>query len=412
MYGQPTAAIVDQVRDIPIYHTSIAQGHFPILEKPQIADGFPYNWMTPRLAAALETGEAELVLSTGTDHARTQLIRPPLFLLKSYYRLWSEHPDISHTWRQGCARVSLTTVLATEHVARVNANKRGEAPAGVPGLDERRLDDRTMYVNLALDPALWQRDDVERMIGEIRAVADGHPQGLYHLDCSGYHLAHLMRKAVAWGLWDTFPQPASIVTAYEYTPVNVRAYLQRHFGVPIIDLFGSAELGYLFYSDGNSRYVPYLDRMSVELVPVTPGSQIYSVIVTSMRNPYMPLIRYRSGDCVRTYDGSPDPTKVSRICGRELELLATPNGPVSQGDLDDSVAAASSRVFTYKLRVTGQTEGRLDYTTFDGEPLDPSESAALAKHTEELTGVRYGTAHHARIPIGASGKYAWLATEP
>ncbi|MFD4828842.1 hypothetical protein ACFWPV_03145 [Streptomyces uncialis] len=411
MESQPTDDVVGQIRDIPLYRESIEQGHFPILEKPDTARGFPDNWMTPRLAAALETGEAEFVLSTGTNHARMQIIRPPYFLLKSYYRLWSEHPDIAETWHAGCRRVSLTTVLATEHVARVNAKKRGTTPDAVPALEDRRLDDRTVYLNLGLDPGLWERADVERMTEEIRSEQRAHPQGWYHLDCSGYHLAQLVRKAAEWGLWDSFPLPASVITAYEYTPLNVRRFLEERLGRPVIDLFGSTELGYLYYSDRNGRYHPYLDRMSLELLPVTPGSSLFSLIVTSVRNPYMPLIRYRSGDCVRTLDGTPDPSKVARFCGREKELLHTPAGAVSQGDLDECVAAASPRVFLYQLRTAGLEEIRLLCTTFDDVPLEPAENSALTKLVGDLTGLRCVTEHRTHIPVGASGKHAWLVKE-
>ncbi|MFI2212518.1 hypothetical protein [Streptomyces sp. NPDC020141] len=411
MDGQPHSDIIDQIRDIPIYRTSVEQGYFPILEKPEIARGFPENWMTPRLARALEAGEAEFVLSTGTNHARMQIIRPPYFLLKSYYRLWSEHPDIAETWHQGCRRISLTTVLATEHVARVNAKKRDGAPEAVPALGDRRLDERTVYLNLRLDPALWDRSDVERMLGEIRAERNAHPLGWYHLDCSGYHLAHLVRKALAWGLWDDFPPPASVITAYEYTPANVREYLERHLGCPVVDLFGSTELGYLYYSDRGGRYHPHLDRMSLELIPVAPGSGIHHLIVTSVRNPHMPLIRYRSGDCVRTVDGSADPTRVSRFCGRVKELLPTPNGPVAQGDVDGCVTAGSPDVFLYQLRASGQEGVRLLYTTFDRRPLALSESEATAKLIGELTGLPCETEYRTHIPVGASGKHTWLVTE-
>ncbi|MGW6919359.1 hypothetical protein ACWGB8_36930 [Kitasatospora sp. NPDC054939] len=436
MSGQPSADVVDRIKDIPIYRESIEQGYFPILEKPEIARGFPENWMTPALSAALAAGEAEFVLSTGTNHARMQIIRPPYFLLNSYYRLWSEHPDIAHTWHQGCRRVSLTTVLATQHVARVNAAKRagpgaaapntvstGAAPADTgptgavrtaaePTPADRRLDERTGYLNLHLDPDTWQRADVERMLDEIAEAARAHPGGAYHLDCSGYHLAHLVRKVDRWGLWERFPRPASIVHAYEYTPVNVARYLREHFDCPIVDLFGSTELGYLYYSDRSGGYRPYLDGMSVELVPVAPGSDIHSLIVTSVRNPHMPLVRYRSGDCVRTSDGSPDPARIVRFCGREKELLPSPHGPVAQGDLDAVVGATAPRVFLHRLHV-GHRDGEavLRCTTFDGAPPAPEESAALEREVGRLTGLRCRVEHHEHLSIGASGKYAWLATD-
>ncbi|MEU9774944.1 MULTISPECIES: hypothetical protein [unclassified Streptomyces] len=416
MHGQPPAEFIEQVRDIPIYRESVAAGSFPVLEKPEIARGFPGNWMTPRLAAALAEGEAECVLSTGTNHARMQIIRPPYFLLHSYYRLWSEHPDIAFTWEQGCERVSLTTVLATEHVARTNARKRGATPEAVPSLRDRRLDDRTVYLNLRLDPARWERSDVERMVAEIHEARRAHPRGWYHLDCSGYHLAHLVLKARRWGLWEDLPRPASIVHAYEYTPTNVRRFLARHFACPVVDLFGSTELGYLYYSDRHGRYHPHLDRMSVELLPVTPGSDIYSLIVSSVRNPYMPLIRYRSGDCVRTLDGTPDPERIERFCGREKELLPAGalrtgrRGPIAQGDLDDCVAGISPAVFVHRLRIDGDREACLSYTTFDGAPLAPPVAGELAEAVGALVGRRCALEHRDHIPVGRSGKYAWLDT--
>ncbi|MFD7301044.1 hypothetical protein ACFV83_08955 [Streptomyces pharetrae] len=398
----PSADVLEKVRDIPIYRSSVELGHFPILEKPEIARGFPDNWMTPELARALEAGEAEFVLSTGTNHARMQLIRPPYFLLRSYYRLWSEHPDLGASWHAGARRVSLTTVLATEHVARVNARKPGATPG------ERWLDDRTLYLNLLLDPADWDRDEVERMLAEIREAATAHSGVGYLLDCSGYHLAHLIRKVSAWGLWDAFPRPVGIVHAYEYTPLNVRAYLRAHFDCPVVDLFGSTELGYLFYSDTEGGYQPYLEDMSVELIPVEPDSGIHSLIVTSVRNPYMPLVRYRSGDCVRTRDGSADPERIVSFCGREKELLPTPGGPVSQADLDARIAGICTRVFQYQLHLTGEVGSHLSYATFDDAPLSPGETAELSASVTALTGRACQVEHRTGIPIGRSGKYAWL----
>ncbi|MFK0247795.1 hypothetical protein ACIQUM_24145 [Amycolatopsis azurea] len=405
------AEMIDQVRDIPLYRDSVRTGEFPVLEKAAIADGFPDNWMTPELRAALDSGEAEFVLSTGTNHARMQLIRPPYFLLKSYYRLWSEHPELARTWELGCPRVSITTVLATEHVARVNAKARGEAAAEHPTLADRRLDDRTVYVNQTLDPALWSRSDVERMLDEIEQTRAAHPEGRYHLDCSSYHLAHLALKARAWGLDDRFPEPDSIIHAYEYTPDNVARFLRARFACPIVDLFGSTELGYLYYSDGQAAYRPYLDQMKVELIPVEEGSSLFSVIVSSVRNPYMPLIRYRSGDCARTVDGSPDPTRIARFCGREKELVRVGSTLVCHGDLDRWIGECAPSIFLYRLRVGEGSDAELEYTTFDGVPIDPAVSAALVDALSKNLELSTTPAWREHIPIGKSGKYAWLHPE-
>ncbi|KVE36311.1 hypothetical protein [Burkholderia sp. TSV86] len=405
---QLPADMLDYVRDIPIYRQAIAKNAFPILEKPEIARDFPDNWMTPRVANALATGEAEFVMSTGTHHARMQLIRPPYFLLNSYYRLWSEHPDIGFTWEQGCRRVSLTTVLATEHVIRTNAKKRGGTPAGASDIESRWLDARTLYLNRTLEPSQWTIDDLEQMLTDIEAASRLHPRGLYHLDCSSYHLAHFVLKLYQAGLQHHLPPPASIVHAYEYTPINVRRFLQHHFACPIVDLFGSTELGYLYYSNREGCYVPYLDKMQVELLPFESDNRIYSLIVSSIRNPFMPLIRYRSGDCVQTTDGSADPAKLMRFCGREKEMLHAPRRIVSQADFDDLIAAAAPQIFLYQLRTDDARHAHLIYTCFDGEPISSDAIATLRAAVEDTTGLTLSIEHRPHIAIGKSGKYAWL----
>ncbi|MFE0424401.1 hypothetical protein [Streptomyces sp. NPDC058953] len=421
MESQPSADIVEQIRDIPFYRTAVSRGWFPVLAKSDISRDFPDGWMTPRLKAALESGEAEFAYGGGADHGRTRIVRPASFPLRSSYRLWSAHPDIAPTWHQGCRRVFLTSVPSTEPGVRAagpaggrtgprggGARRRAEPPRG-PGTG--RPDRRTVRFGLRLDPERWGRGDVEHMLAAIRSEQHAHPRGWYHLECSGVRLAQLVRKTLAWGLWDRFPRPASVVMAYEYTPVNVRRYLERQLGCPVVELVGGTDLGCLYYSDSGGRYHPFLDRMSLELVPLAPGSALHGLVVTSVRNPYMPLIRYRSGVCVRTLGTGPDPARVVRFCGRESELLPTAAGPVSQGDLDDRLAAVSPRVFLSQLRTTGPREVRLSYTTFDGEPLGPAKDDALAASVGELTGSRCAVTHRAGIPIGACGSYTWLVRE-
>ncbi|MDE1181832.1 hypothetical protein [Paraburkholderia sp.] len=406
--NQPTADMIEHVRDIPIYRDSIEKNFFPIIDKHDIARDFPDSWMTPHLAQAIEIGAAEFVLSTGTHHARMQIIRPPYFLLNSYYRLWRAHPDIGFTWREECQRVSLTTVLATEHVARVNAGKHGVQGRESSQADPRRLDARTLYLNQRLDPACWTRSEIAQMLDDIETARDGHPQGFYHLDCASYHLAHFVRKLDEFGLTNDFPKPASIIHAYEYTPDNVKRFLQKRFDCPIVELFGSTELGYLYYGDQQGCYKPYLDKMQVELIPFDSGSGIYSLIVSSIRNPYMPLIRYRSGDCAKTIDGSPDPAKIIRFCGREKEMLEAPSGIVAQSDFDELISNASRQIFVYQLRTSHAQCGELHYTTFDDNPLPLSTAAQLSHDILRRTGLHVGVYHRLHIPIGKSGKYAWL----
>ncbi|QDY75373.1 hypothetical protein [Streptomyces qinzhouensis] len=411
MQNQPTADIIEQIRDIPFYQDSVARGWFPVLGKTEVSRGFPDGWLTPRVAAALASGEAEFALSAGADPGRLRFVRPPSFPLKSAYRLWSTHPDLSATWREGCRRVSLTTLPAGGPLPRARAHTAARDSYAPARGREREPDRRTVRLGLRVDPERWERDEVAGVIGELRSEQRRHPLGRYHLDGPGAQLAQLVRAARRQGLWDRFPRPASVVTAYGYTPVNVRRYLEREFACPVVDLFGGSEVGHLYSGDSGGHYRPFLDRMSVEFAPLAPGSGLHRLIVTSVRNPYMPLIRYRTGDCVRPVGPGADAVRGVRFCGRAAEVLPTPCGPVSQGDLDDRLTAVSPRIFLSQLRTTGPRDTRLLYTTFDGEPLDGAESTRLAEGVGELTEFRCEIAHRTGIPIGASGKYAWLVRE-
>lgn len=402
---------IDLIKEIPIYREAVELNRFPILEKHEIGADFPDRWMTPSLAQALASGSAELVLSTGTNHPRMQLIRPPLFLLRSYYDIWRDHPDISHTWASNCPRISLTTVLATEHVMRVNTRRQGGALADAVALDARRLDERTSYINLALDPALWSEADICRMADEISLLRQVHPQGDYHLDCSSYHLAHFVLKWIECGRASDSWSPASIIHAYEFTPRNVGRFLRSHFRCPIVDLFGSTELGYLYYSDASGRYVPYLDKMHAELIPADGHETAYSLIVSSVRNPYMPLVRYRSGDCVQTIDNTADPEKIRRFCGREKEMLRLADRSIFQAELDDWISESSPDIFVYQLRLPDSQRAELSYTTFSGRALDAAAATRLRGRLCECTGLVCSLEHHGHIAIGKSGKYAWLVDE-
>ncbi|MCM6772015.1 hypothetical protein NDR87_03020 [Nocardia sp. CDC159] len=392
------AAFVEATRDIPFYRDQAALNSYPIITKADLAQSFPESFLTPRVRSALDSGAAQYVWSTGTNHARMQLIRPPLFLLKTYYAVWRDHPEIGHTFAAGVPRVSVTTRLATDHVARVNESRGGD-PTDIA---RRWLDERTCYVNQELDPALWSAAAVDRMLAEIDLVRHEKGGGRYHLDCSSYHAVYLLRAA-----GERLSHPVSAIHGYEFTPRNVRRYLLDRLNCPVVELFGSTELGYLYYGDTAGRYRPHLDGMEVELQPI-PGSRgIHSLVVSSIRNPYMPLLRYNTGDCVHTHDGSGDPDQIARFCGREKELLVTDGAITSQAELDDVVAETDPRIFVYQLRVQG-SEAVLAYTTFDGSPLDRAAAKALGTAASDRTRLVVTAAHREHIPIGPSGKYAWL----
>jgi phenylacetate-CoA ligase len=347
--------------------------------------------MTDRVKNALQSGDAEYVITTGTNHDRMQLIRPPFFLLKQYFKLWSQHPSISHSYHDGCMRLSLTTYRATQHVSK----------AIDPTAQERTFGERTLYLNKSFDPADWDEKEMKRMVKEIE---ERHP---YHLDVDPFYLALFVKKLKRLNLWKDFPHPRSIIHAYEFCQKAVSDYLCESFSCPIVNLFGSTELGFLFSTMKDQPMIPYLDDIELELIPVAHNSSIYNLIVTTMRNPFMPLIRYKSGDLVETIDDSADPKKIWRASGREKEIIyLSSKKPLAHATFDDLIHEMSSDIFHYQLELT-DSRPRFTYTTFSDQALMQDTASDLTRSLEELLETPCATSHENRIAPVKSGKYAW-----
>lgn len=378
------------ISEIPFYQKRSTGKQAPLLTKPEIGACFPDSWLTAKTRQALQEGKAEIVTTTGTNYDRMQLIRPPFFLLNQYMDIWKSHPELSKTWHQGCFRLSLTTYRATEHIAKV-AN---------PHPKSRMFGERTFYLNMTRDPGQWSRKDLERMLSELSEYAP------YHLDCDAIYMAHLLQKIDDYQLWSEFTPPQSMIHAYEYCPKNVTAYLSTYLDCPVVNLYGSTELGFLFSHAWSGHRESYLDKIELELLSIGSKKPLYELIVTSYRNPYMPLVRYRCGDCVMTSDGGTNPLHISRVVGRRKECLQLGNGDlISHGDVDDCIHQVSKNIFLYQF---DEAQSILSYTTFNHQVLCDDVQQQLCLKLESLLGVNVSVTYVDNISPVKSGKYAWV----
>jgi phenylacetate-CoA ligase len=379
----------DKLSLIPIYSYLNNNNEVPILDKTDISRNFPDGWLSDDVREAIRVGDAEYVTTTGTNHDRMTLIRPPFFLMKQYFNIWSKHPELSLSWKNGCMRISLTTIRATQHVTKsIN-----------PSVKDRTFAGRALYINCSNDPKDWNRSELERMIEEI---VDHSP---YHLDGDPFYIAYLIKKLKQHKLWDSFPKPETVVHAYEFCTRNVSEYLHQNFKAPIVNLFGSTELGFLFSSSRNIKIESYFSDLDLELIPINKKDNIFSLIVTSFRNPYMPLVRYRTGDCVETLDGSNNPSKIVRVCGREKELFKRRDGRfLAHANLDDVISKHYSNIFQYQI-VVSSSGVLFRYTTFDDSPVG---STGLTSVLEDILSVSCKVEFEESIAPGGSGKYFWL----
>lgn len=120
-----------------------------------------------------------------------------------------------------------------------------------------------------------------------------------------------------------------------------RDVLGRVFGAPVADVYGCGEFGaFAHQCPAGSMHVS-CENVLVEFLddvdrPVPPGSP-GQVVVTSLHNPGMPLVRYRVGDVAVPLDGRCP-------CGRNLPRMDVRTGKVGQ-----MVRTAGGRMFSTEL---------------------------------------------------------------
>ena len=213
-----------------------------------------------------------------------------------------------------------------------------------------------------------------------------------------------------------------IFTSSEALDRGVRERIEDALGAPVIDHYGAAEAFVGWECELRSGYHVNVRSVFVELLddeaePVAPG-EIGRVVITTLDNAAMPLIRYAIGDMAIAADGPcacgrPGPV-LREVLGRRIDLFQLNGRLLSPWGL---VARMREVEFVRQFQIV-QTEGdavRVVFSRRDGlERVDPGAIAALA--AEELgNDVRVETREVDHIERLASGKYAPavnLATTP
>lgn len=124
------------------------------------------------------------------------------------------------------------------------------------------------------------------------------------------------------------PHPRIIVARGEVLRPDVRSLLRTVFGGRVVDYYNSQEIGCMARQCRDDPAVMHVnhDVCVIEVVdeeghPVPPGCE-GDVVVTSLYNTTMPLVRYKLADRAVLLQDERAPCR----CGRETETIAPPSG--------------------------------------------------------------------------------------
>jgi len=195
-----------------------------------------------------------------------------------------------------------------------------------------------------------------------------------------------------------FPSLRFILTSYEYASVVHRRILERVFGVPVINLYGSSETGHLLIDHPDGGMVASPETAELELADVD-ESGVGQLLVTTLTNEYLPLVRYEIGDHAERTGGR------WIVHGRLRDTLRGADGRVVTTRRVDACFRDIAGVAHYQLRQSADGSAELtllpEHPNGDLSALHP----VLAARLTELLGRPVTVADTDRIAPEDSGKF-------
>jgi phenylacetate-CoA ligase len=278
-------------REVPLYRDLLARANcqhanfdcfqrLPLMAKPEMRNDFPRNFLPAgqSLENLLEKNLIELEHTSGTSAERLPVIfghgwwnvqeERALRLNGFVAKVLDEHP--------GARRATITSPSCNGLTCPTVWMSR-----------EQRTIGHALFVNLARIPFLLGDAELAHMAKEI---TDWSPQ---FLDVDPVHGARFALYCEQHGV--KFPSLKFILCSYEFVSVVHRRILEHVFGVPVFNLYGSTETGHLLMGNGAGEMKPGYDTAFLEIVNAD-ARNIGDLVVTTLTNDYMPLLRYRIGD--------------------------------------------------------------------------------------------------------------------
>jgi len=269
-------------REVPLYQVAPDNdfSRLPLIGKRELRDNFPNNFLRAgqNLAALLENKSVELEHTSGSSDDRTAVI---------FRRGW---------WNEQEARVLRLNHFVAQVVDKnPHARRATLVPPVCNGLvcfsnftsKTARTVDTTLFVNQARIPFLMTEVEFARMAEEIIQWSP------VFLDLDPVHGAWFALYCER--ICVKFPSVKFILCSYEFVSVVHRKILQRVFGVPVFNFYGSTETGHLLMENEQGEMKASLENVFYEIVqPDEHG--VGELVVTTLTNEVMPLLRYRVGD--------------------------------------------------------------------------------------------------------------------
>lgn len=225
------------------------------------------------------------------------------------------------------------------------------------------------------------------------------------------NIGALARLSLSRGV--RLPGLREVRTSGEILPDDVRALCREAWNVPVADMYSSNEVGYIaLQCPVSGHYHVMAEGLLVEVLaddgsPCPPGA-VGRVVVTTLHNFAMPLIRYEIGDYAevapRCACGRGLPA-LRRILGRVRNMLVTADGRRYWPSF--SVRALSELVPVRQHQFVQKEIDLFEARLVVASPLTREQEEKLVAHLRARLpdGVRIEVVYCDAIPRGTGGKF-------
>ena len=387
---------IEQTVSVPFYTSTEWQAalalpsphltDLPRVTKSQLREHSPEGFLPAGLdlKTLLARGLIEEESTSGTSGASVRVVFGKTWWAEQERRALVRNPFLAELF--GASPSLRRAVLTTPGCSGVSCYNRWL------NLDQRTLGD-TLYVNQSRIPFTLGE---EKLTGMAKEVADWAPT---FLDVDPVHGAWFALHCERHGL--RFPSLRFILTSYEYTSVVHRAIMERVFGVPVINLYGSSETGHLLVEHDDVM----LASPETAILENTSADGLGELLVTTLTNPYLPLLRYEIGDFVeRTPDGY-------RVHGRKRDALRGADGRILTTRMIDQAFAGIGGIAHYQLRQKADGSAQLFLLPeAEGDSLTTAQ-AKLTTGLSHLLGTNVTAESVSLIAPEDSGKFRLTVRE-
>jgi phenylacetate-CoA ligase len=250
-------------------------------------------------------------------------------------------------------------------------------------------------------------DSVEE---HLDAVMRFRPTGIY---AAPSWLVELAEAAQRRGI--TPPPPRAIWSSSEVLTPAAREAIGHAFRCGVTDVYGSSEFKEVAVECSHGRLHVNFESSYVE-IQRNARNDLGSILITSLVNRAMPLIRYKIGDLGRLTDGDcPCGSSVpwlERLAGREVDLIDLPNGRRISPYLLSTIIESDRAIARYQLRQLSPHGVEVCYRLRPGAPdLDCSR---LERRLGDAVGglLSFSLARVERLEATTAGKHRILIRAP